>query len=58
MSSNHDHAHDHDHDNDEHSADVHSGTAKDDVSAPGRYELVCNLKNHYANGMHHELDVR
>ncbi len=25
---------------------------------PGRYELVCNLKNHYANGMHHELDVR
>lgn len=40
MSSNHDHAHDHDHDHDEHSADVHSGTAKDDVSAPGRYELV------------------
>jgi uncharacterized cupredoxin-like copper-binding protein len=26
--------------------------------APGRYELVCNLKNHYANGMHEELDVR
>jgi uncharacterized cupredoxin-like copper-binding protein len=25
--------------------------------APGRYELVCNLKNHYADGMHHELDV-
>jgi uncharacterized cupredoxin-like copper-binding protein len=25
--------------------------------APGRYELVCNLKNHYANGMHAELDV-
>ena len=25
--------------------------------APGRYELVCNLKNHYANGMHQELDV-
>ena len=25
--------------------------------APGRYELVCNLRNHYANGMHHELDV-
>jgi uncharacterized cupredoxin-like copper-binding protein len=24
---------------------------------PGRYELVCNLKNHYANGMHEELDV-
>ncbi len=24
----------------------------------GRYELVCNLKNHYADGMHHELDVR
>jgi uncharacterized cupredoxin-like copper-binding protein len=26
--------------------------------APGRYELVCNLKNHYANGMYEELDVR
>jgi len=26
--------------------------------APGRYELVCNLKNHYANGMRAELDVR
>ncbi|MEO8828383.1 hypothetical protein [Lapillicoccus sp.] len=26
--------------------------------APGRYELVCNLKNHYANGMYQELDVR
>ncbi|WP_406830870.1 hypothetical protein ABEG17_18000 [Pedococcus sp. KACC 23699] len=26
--------------------------------APGRYELVCNLKNHYANGMHEEFDVR
>lgn len=26
--------------------------------APGRYELVCNLKNHYANGMYAELDVR
>ena len=25
---------------------------------PGRYELVCNLKNHYANGMYQELDVR
>lgn len=25
---------------------------------PGRYELVCNLRNHYANGMHQELDVR
>lgn len=24
---------------------------------PGRYELVCNLANHYANGMHQELDV-
>ena len=23
----------------------------------GRYELVCNLPNHYANGMHQELDV-
>lgn len=20
--------------------------------APGRYELVCNIRNHYANGMH------
>lgn len=26
--------------------------------ASGRYELVCNLTNHYANGMHEELDVR
>jgi uncharacterized cupredoxin-like copper-binding protein len=26
--------------------------------APGRYELVCNLTNHYANGMSAELDVR
>lgn len=26
--------------------------------APGRYELVCNLPNHYANGMHQELTVR
>jgi uncharacterized cupredoxin-like copper-binding protein len=26
--------------------------------APGRYELVCNLKNHYDNGMYEELDVR
>lgn len=25
--------------------------------APGRYELVCNLKNHYANGMYQELVV-
>jgi uncharacterized cupredoxin-like copper-binding protein len=25
--------------------------------APGRYELVCNLKNHYASGMFAELDV-
>lgn len=25
--------------------------------APGRYELVCNLKNHYARGMYGELDV-
>ena len=24
---------------------------------PGRYELVCNLPNHYADGMHQELDV-
>lgn len=24
---------------------------------PGRYELLCNLKNHYANGMHQELVV-
>ena len=26
--------------------------------APGRYELVCNLKNHYANGMYEKFDVR
>lgn len=25
---------------------------------PGRYELVCNLTNHYADGMHQELVVR
>lgn len=25
--------------------------------APGRYELVCNLRNHYADGMDQELDV-
>ena len=25
--------------------------------APGRYELVCNLPNHYADGMHQELTV-
>ncbi len=25
--------------------------------APGRYELVCNLKNHYASGMFAELNV-
>ena len=25
--------------------------------APGRYELVCNEKNHYARGMFTELDV-
>ena len=25
--------------------------------APGRYELVCNLTNHYADGMHEELVV-
>lgn len=25
--------------------------------APGRYELVCNLANHYADGMWQELDV-
>jgi uncharacterized cupredoxin-like copper-binding protein len=24
---------------------------------PGRYELVCNLQNHYASGMFAELDV-
>ncbi|SDB80525.1 hypothetical protein GA0111570_102315 [Raineyella antarctica] len=24
---------------------------------PGRYELVCNLQNHYADGMYQELDV-
>ncbi len=26
--------------------------------SPGRYELVCNLTNHYANGMYAEVDVR
>lgn len=26
--------------------------------APGRYELLCNFKNHYADGMYAELDVR
>jgi len=25
--------------------------------APGRYEVVCNLRNHYANGMHQLLVV-
>lgn len=25
--------------------------------APGRYEFVCNLKNHYANGMYQEVIV-
>lgn len=25
--------------------------------APGRYELVCNLKNHYADGMYQEIVV-
>ena len=25
--------------------------------SPGRYELMCNLKNHYANGMHQEIVV-
>ena len=24
---------------------------------PGRYELICNLVNHYADGMYQELDV-
>lgn len=24
---------------------------------PGRYELVCNLENHYANGMYQEFNV-
>jgi uncharacterized cupredoxin-like copper-binding protein len=24
---------------------------------PGRYELICNLRNHYADGMHQELVV-
>ena len=24
---------------------------------PGRYELICNLRNHYANGMHQLLVV-
>jgi uncharacterized cupredoxin-like copper-binding protein len=26
--------------------------------APGRYELVCNLPNHYADGMYQEIDVQ
>ena len=25
--------------------------------APGRYELICNLVNHYADGMHQEFVV-
>ncbi len=25
--------------------------------APGRYELLCNLANHYSDGMHEELTV-
>ncbi len=25
--------------------------------APGRYELICNLPNHYASGMNYELQV-
>ncbi|MET3808325.1 putative cupredoxin-like copper-binding protein [Nakamurella sp. UYEF19] len=25
--------------------------------APGRYEVVCNLQNHYADGMHQEFTV-
>lgn len=25
--------------------------------APGRYELVCNLQDHYADGMHQEFTV-
>lgn len=25
--------------------------------APGRYELICNLRNHYADGMHQEILV-
>ncbi len=25
--------------------------------SPGRYELVCNLPNHYADGMHQEIAV-
>jgi uncharacterized cupredoxin-like copper-binding protein len=26
--------------------------------APGRYELICNLPNHYADGMHQQILVR
>jgi uncharacterized cupredoxin-like copper-binding protein len=26
--------------------------------APGRYEMVCNLPNHYADGMHQEVVVK
>jgi uncharacterized cupredoxin-like copper-binding protein len=25
--------------------------------SPGQYELICNLRNHYADGMHQELVV-
>jgi uncharacterized cupredoxin-like copper-binding protein len=25
--------------------------------APGTYEIVCNLANHYADGMHQQLTV-
>lgn len=25
--------------------------------SPGRYELICNLRNHYANGMHQAFIV-
>jgi uncharacterized cupredoxin-like copper-binding protein len=28
------------------------------VLRPGRYELICNLRNHYADGMFDELSVK
>lgn len=38
---------------------IHAGTVSwiTLTLAPGRYELFCNLRNHYADGMHQELLV-
>jgi uncharacterized cupredoxin-like copper-binding protein len=38
---------------------IHAGTVSWTTLtlAPGRYELLCNLANHYADGMHEELVV-